>query len=608
MRQALRLGLASLRRGPLIALIAWSIPEALPTAISGYAMARAVDQGFLAGRPLVGVAWLGTFLLAAVASAVGSRQVYRRLGDLVEPFRDDLVRRVVNGALLHGMAGRTDDGAVARLTRQIEIVRDSYAGMILVLRGFAVTVVGVVIGLLSVAPSVAALILVPFGLGIAAFVCTLGLSADRQLAAIRADEQLASTAGLVLAGTRDVVARGAEEHAAALAAGPIEAQADAERALAKVEVLRTLCFAVGGWLPLLVLLIAGPALAARGLTAGAMLGGLTYVLFGLQPALRTLTSGLGSAGLRFLVTLRRILEAGEATTQERQPILTALPGYDLKLRGVTFAYGPHSEPVLHRLDLLVPEGEHLAIVGPSGIGKSTLANLLCGLLEPNAGAVQLGGVAVTHLSTAQLAKTRVLIPQEAYVFTGTVWDNIAYLRPGATTGQVERAVNAVGAEALLDRLGGLSAQLAPDALSAGERQLIALVRAYVAAAPLVVLDEATCHLDPRAEQRAELAFAERGGTLIVIAHRVSSALRARRILVLDGTTAIAGDHDTLVSESALYRDLLGHWTVSAGPPPDHPDHPGPPDRRSPHGPPPGDGRPAGSGRPAGTAHRFAGPR
>ncbi|GAB3434162.1 ABC transporter ATP-binding protein [Flindersiella endophytica] len=599
MRQAIRLGLASLRRGPAIALILWSIPEALPTALSGYAMARAVDKGFLAGRPVVGLAWLGTFLLAAVASAIGSRQVYRRLGDLVEPFRDDLVRRVVSGALRHGVAGRTDDGAVARLTRQIEVVRDSYAGLILVLRGFTVTVVGVVAGLLSVAPEVTALILVPFGLGIAAFAATLGLSADRQLAAIRADEQLATTAGLVLAGTRDVVARGAEDHAAELAAGPIEAQANAERALAKVEVLRTLCFAVGGWLPLLLVLVAGPALAARGLTAGALLGGLTYVLFGLQPALRTLTSGLGSAGLRYLVTVRRILQASETGAQERQPVVTALPGYDLRLRGVTFAYGPHSEPVLHGLDLLVPEGEHLAIVGPSGIGKSTLANLLCGLLEPDAGAIQLGGIPVTDLSTAQLAKTRVLIPQEAYVFTGTVSDNVTYLRPAATTGEVERAVDAVGANALLDRLGGMSAQLTPAALSAGERQLIALVRAYVAAAPLVVLDEATCHLDPRAEQQAELAFAARGGTLIVIAHRISSALRARRVLVLDGTTAIAGDHDTLVSESALYRDLLGHWTVRS-------DHQ--PGRRGRPGGPPACGRPAESGQPAGIAHRFADPR
>jgi len=295
---------------------------------------------------------------------------------------------------------------------------------------------------------------------------------------------------------------------------------------------------------------------------------LTYVLFGLQPALRTLISGLGGSGLRFVVTLGRILDAtAPPAVPERRPLPTA--GYDLALRGVTFAYGPHSEPALRELDLTVPQGDHLAIVGPSGIGKSTLAGLLCGLLAPNAGTVELGGAPSAATPTDQLARLRVLIPQEAYVFAGTVRDNLTYLRPTATAAQVDHAVAAVGAEALLARLGGPAAELVPAALSAGERQLIALVRAYLSPAPVVVLDEATCHLDPVAEQCAERAFAERGGTLIVIAHRISSALRANRILVLDGTSATAGDHPTLLSTSPLYRELLGHWqagptTVSVG--------------------------------------------
>lgn len=239
------------------------------------------------------------------------------------------------------------------------------------------------------------------------------------------------------------------------------------------------------------------------------------------------------------------------------------PGHDLALRGVTFAYGPHAEPVLRDLDLTVPDGDHLAVVGPSGIGKSTLAGLLCGLLRPDSGTVFLGGATTVELPPDRLAEIRTLIPQEAYVFAGTVWDNLTYLCTTATTRQVENAVAALGAEALLAKLGGISAELCPPALSAGERQLIALMRAYVSAAPVIVLDEATCHLDPAAERRAEEAFASRGGTLIVIAHRVSSALRARRILVLDGINAVAGDHLTLLSSSPLYRELLGHWQVGA---------------------------------------------
>jgi ATP-binding cassette subfamily C protein len=156
----------------------------------------------------------------------------------------------------------------------------------------------------------------------------------------------------------------------------------------------------------------------------------------------------------------------------------------------------------------------------------------------------------------------VLIPQEAYVFAGSVRDNLTYLNAAATDTQLHRAVAAVGAEALVARLGGFAAEVTPAELSAGERQLLALVRAYLSPAPLVVLDEATCHLDPAAERRAEEAFAGRGGTLIVIAHRISSALRARRVLVLDDVGATVGDHDSLQATSSLYRELLGHWQVA----------------------------------------------
>jgi ATP-binding cassette, subfamily C, bacterial len=312
MRREIRFGVASLPRRPLLALAAWSVPEALPSAIIGLAVARAVDTGFLADRPGVGLAWLAGIMLASGLGAAASRKVFQHLADLVEPFRDDLVRRVVGASLRRGVAGHADDGALARLTRQVEVVRDTYAGLIVVIRSFLVTVVGVMIGLLSVAPTIVLLILPPFLLGLAAFLVTLGVSATRQRAAILADERLARTAGSVFAGTRDVVASGAEEYAATMVAGPIAEQAAAERSLAKVAALRALCFAVGGWLPLLIVLFAGPWLARQGVTTGAIMGGLTYVLFGLQPALRTFIVGVGTSGLRFVVTLGRILDATTA--------------------------------------------------------------------------------------------------------------------------------------------------------------------------------------------------------------------------------------------------------------------------------------------------------
>ncbi|WP_350276088.1 ABC transporter ATP-binding protein [Kribbella sp. HUAS MG21] len=563
MRRELGYGVRALRRRPALLLAAWSVPEIVPTAGYGVAVAHATDA-FLAGRSEAGLAWLAGLVAAAGLGAVGAGQVYRRLGELVEPVRDDLVRLVIGGALRRGVAGERTDGAVSRLNRQVEIVRDTYAGLILVVRTFVITVVGVLTGLLSLAPVIALLVVPPFLLGFAASLAILGLASRRVQASLAADEDLTTSAGTTFAGVRDLTAAGAEDFAAELVGEPIEAHAAAERALAKVAALRTLCFAVGGWLPLLILLAAGPWLLGRGVSTGTLLGGLTYVLLGLQPALNTVMAALGDSGLRYVVTLGRILDSGPP---HEQATPTAVPrNHQARLHKVSFAYGVHAEPVLHDLDLVVAEGDHLAVVGPSGVGKSTLANLICGLLAPTGGRVLLGRVPPELLSTDLLARTRVLIPQEAYVFSGTVADNVSYLAPDATAQEIDRAIEAVGAAALVSRIGGTRAQVRPAHLSAGERQLIALARAFLSPAPLAVLDEATCHLDPEAERRAEEAFAARPGSLIVVAHRVSSALRARRILVLDGDDVCVGRHTTLLRSSPLYRDLVGHWQ-----PPEHAD-------------------------------------
>jgi ATP-binding cassette subfamily C protein len=274
--------------------------------------------------------------------------------------------------------------------------------------------------------------------------------------------------------------------------------------------------------------------------------------------LQNFVAGVGGSGLRFVITLGRVLDASRVPAET--PREQRGTGYAVVLEKVTFAYGPHAEPVVRDLDLTVEPGEHLAVVGPSGIGKSTVVSLVCGLRRPDSGAVQLGDTPAIEMDAAELAATRVLIPQEAYVFSGTLRDNLTYLRPDATTADLDAAVAAVGAE-----LGDYDVEIHPQEMSAGERQLVALVRAYLSPAPLVVLDEATCHLDPVAERRAERAFADRPGTLVVIAHRISSALRADRVLVLDGAGAVVGDHESLVRISPLYRDLLGHWEAGRTP-------------------------------------------
>jgi ATP-binding cassette subfamily C protein len=544
-------------------LVLWSTVQAIPAFLSGRLVAEALDDGFLAGRTGRGFAWLGLLGFSAIIGAWATRETFLRLARIVEPFRDELAKLAVAGALRHSTEAGTagDTAGVARLTQQVEVVRDAYAAILLVSQNFIVATVGATVGLLTLMPEMLALVVPPLVVGIALFLAALGHMAARQRDSILAEERIAEGTAAVAADVRDVVACGAEDRAARMVGEHIDAHAEATRALARLTAVRIVAVAVGGLLPILLILVAGSWLVAQGASAGMIFGALTYVLLGLQPALQRFVNGVSGPGLWLVVTLRRIIEASGATAKPETSPGAWLwpPHHGARLDGVTFAYGPFAEPVIRDLDLSVPHGEHLAIVGPSGVGKSTLANLIAGVLQPQTGEVLLGGVALRDLDPAMLAQHRVLIPQEAYVFDGSLHENLAYLHEDASRAEIERAVRVLGMETLVERLGGYDARLDPSTLSAGERQLVTLVRAYVSSAWLIILDEASCNLDPVAEAVVEEAFASRPGTFIVIAHRISSALRADRILVLDGAQVLHGTHDDLLQRSALYRDLVGHW-------------------------------------------------
>jgi ATP-binding cassette subfamily C protein len=586
-------------------LATWSLVQALPSLVSGWSVAKATGD-FLAGgaRTGRGIEWLALIGLAALASALASRQTYLRVAALVEPLRDDLVRMIVTAALQNATwdSAARDTGAVARITHQAEIVRDTFAGLLAVGLTFAFTAASAIIGLATLVPAVLLLAVVPMAASLALFCCLLPSFARWQGKSVVGEEAVADSAAAALAGLRDALACGAEDQLLSEITDRVTTQAAALRALARMNLLRTLCLAVGGWLPLILVLAAAPSLVRRGVGPGAIIGAVTYIGGVLQGALYSLTRGLGGSGIRLAITLQRIVEAsarpadvqrvvgsGDAMrdgatlprgTRPGLPWRPAGPGAvtsgptlpsraardpGVSVRGVSFAYSPFAEPVLHAVDLDIPDGDHLAIVGPSGIGKSTLAALVAGLLQPLAGEVRLGGAPTAEIAAADLPRYRVLIPQEAYVFAGTFGQNLSYLAPEAPQADVDASVDAVGLRDLLTQLGGYRAHLVPTALSAGERQLIALARAYLSPARLAILDEATSHLDPVAAAQAETAFAARPGTLIVIAHRMSSALRADRVLVLDGSSARVGDHATLLASSPLYRDLVGHWQADHAP-------------------------------------------
>ncbi|WFE92714.1 ABC transporter ATP-binding protein [Micromonospora sp. WMMD987] len=581
------------RRAQLWRLAGWSAAEVLPAALSGLLTAHAVDSGFLAGRPGVGLAWLALLGLAVLVGAVGTHRSYALLGDVVEPFRDDLLRRVVRGAVAGAAGGRADDAAVARLTHQVELVRDTYAGLLMVVRGFLFAFGAAVLGLLSLATPVALVVAVPVLAGLGLFAVALPVMVARQREYVLSDERLGRAVVTAVTGHRDVSASGARDRVTGWVGASVDAQARVERRLATMAATRGLTLALGGWLPVPALLLATPWLVRQGLGPGAVLGALVYVTRGVQPALHSLVQGVAAGGLRFAVTLDRLLQTAGSPTATASSAATADPGPStaatgcgptaaaggpadcattgspaqpavpragsaLSLRAVTFRYGPHADPVLDHLDLEVPAGDHLVIVGASGIGKSTLAGLVAGVLHPQSGTVHVGGSPVAGATPRELADRRVLIPQEAYVFTGTLRENIDYLVPGLPDDTMDRAAARLGLTGLIARLGGYDALLRPADLSAGERQQLALLRAWLSPAALVILDEATCHLDPATEARLEGAFATRPGTLVVIAHRVSSALRARRVLLLDGSAALLDTHQGLLARSPAYRALVGY--------------------------------------------------
>ena len=245
----------------------------------------------------------------------------------------------------------------------------------------------------------------------------------------------------------------------------------------------------------------------------------------------------------------------------------ALPSRGIiEVRNVTFTYESNDTKVLDAVDLSIARGERIALVGPTGAGKSTLAKLIARLYDPTDGSISYGGVNLRDATHKSLRERMVVVPQEGYLFTGTLADNVRVGRPNATDVEVEEALAKIGVLAHFEAFpDGLDTEVNErgSRLSAGERQLVSLARAALADPEVLVLDEATSSLDPGTEAEVEAALEAlmTGRTVIAIAHRLSTSERSDRVgVVVGGKIVELGPHAELVLAGGHYSALYASWT------------------------------------------------
>jgi ATP-binding cassette subfamily B protein len=235
---------------------------------------------------------------------------------------------------------------------------------------------------------------------------------------------------------------------------------------------------------------------------------------------------------------------------------------------VRFGYGTGPE-ILHGIDLDVPAGTTVALVGHTGAGKSTIAKLLARFYDPRDGRITIDDHDLRDVTQESLRRQLGIVPQEGFLFAGTVRENIAFGHPDATDEDVAAAARAVGAEEfILELEDGFDTEVAErgSRLSLGQRQLVAFARALLADPRILILDEATSSVDIGTERRIELGLRRllAGRTAFIIAHRLSTIRRADLIVVLEhGEIVEQGTHDELVALRGRYRSLYGDWAAAA---------------------------------------------
>ncbi|GAB3491614.1 ABC transporter ATP-binding protein [Nocardiopsis coralliicola] len=345
------------------------------------------------------------------------------------------------------------------------------------------------------------------------------------------------------------------------------AQVKAQRLSMAVSPFAEMIAAVGNAAVVVVGVLLG---VAGDITPGQLIAFLFLVTLFIQPMM--MATEIFNEAQNAIAGWRRVLGVLDTEPDVADPGADGveLPRGPVEVRfdGVGYSY-PDGPVVLHGVDERIAPGTRLAVVGETGSGKTTFVKLLTRLMDPREGRVLLDGTDLREVSFASLRRRAVMVPQEGFLFDASLGDNIRFARPGATDAELAASVRELGLGEWLNGLPhGLDTPVGQrgESLSAGERQLVALVRAFVADPDLLVLDEATSAVDPATEVRIQRALDRltRGRTSITIAHRLSTAEAADEVLVFDaGRVAQRGPHDRLAAEPGVYADLYASWVRSS---------------------------------------------
>jgi ATP-binding cassette subfamily B protein len=509
------------------------------------------------------------YLFVAVAALVLSRAQILFVTRLGEKFLRDLRTRVFAHIQSMSMAffDKEQTGKlVARMTSDIDSLQELVQqGLVQFVTNTLLIVLSVVV-LVIMSPVLALLCMVSLPVVIVASVRFQRSSNEAYLAVRDRIGQTLSTLQEGLSGVRVIQAFGREAAQEQRFTEQNQAQLDAQMRAVKISARYFPVIEFASVATTAAIVGLGGVLEHRdAVTVGTLAAFVLYLTNLFEPIqqLSQLFNLVQQAGAA-LAKLFGLLDTRSLLPQRPGAVDLPLHG-EIAATGVGFSYDGVT-PVLADVDLHVAHGERLALVGPTGAGKSTLAKLLSRLYDPTEGTIAFGGVDLRDATLRSLRERIVVVPQEGYLFNGTILDNVRIGRRGATDDEVINALRLIGVEERFRSFAeGLDTEVRErgSRLSAGERQLVSLARAALANPDVLVLDEATSSLDPGTEADVEGAMNAlmEGRTVLVIAHRLSTAERADRVVVVDaGGIAEVGTHAELLAAGGRYAALYASWS------------------------------------------------